>query len=90
MLAYERVTLYGVPLVADRLVGYGAVDPALARGAVHPALVYGGRDTRHALPREPPAARRGRGSWSTGPGAGTWSTSTRSSTSTTPAWAPTW
>ena len=30
-MAYERVTLYGVPLVADRLVSYGKVDPALAR-----------------------------------------------------------
>ena len=26
-MAYERVTLYGVPLVADRLVSYGQVDP---------------------------------------------------------------
>ncbi|MBF4160209.1 ATP-dependent RNA helicase HrpA [Nocardioides sp. CBS4Y-1] len=31
VMAHERVTLYGVPLVADRLVGYGQVDPALAR-----------------------------------------------------------
>ena len=27
-MAYERVTLYGVPLVADRLVHYGKVDRA--------------------------------------------------------------
>ena len=27
VMAYERVTLYGVPLVADRLVAYGTVDP---------------------------------------------------------------
>ena len=26
-MAHERVTLYGVPLVADRLVAYGKVDP---------------------------------------------------------------
>jgi ATP-dependent helicase HrpA len=31
VLAHERVTLYGVPLVADRLISYGKVDVALAR-----------------------------------------------------------
>ena len=29
VMAHERVTLYGVPLVADRLVNYGKVDPEL-------------------------------------------------------------
>ena len=36
-MAYERVTLYGVPLVADRLVTYGKVDRGAGARAVHPA-----------------------------------------------------
>jgi ATP-dependent helicase HrpA len=48
VMAYERVTLYGVPLVADRLVSYGSVDPALARELfLRHALVYGEWSTRH-------------------------------------------
>ncbi|MDF1604032.1 ATP-dependent RNA helicase HrpA [Nocardioides sp. YIM 152315] len=48
VLAYERVTLYGVPLVADRLVSYGKVDAALARELfIRHALVYGEWHTRH-------------------------------------------
>ena len=48
VMAYERVTLYGVPLVADRLVSYGKVDPALARELfIRHALVYGEWTTRH-------------------------------------------
>lgn len=50
VLAYERVTLYGVPLVADRLVSYGKVDPALARELfIRHALVYGEWQTRHTF-----------------------------------------
>ncbi|MCW2766017.1 MAG: hrpA [Nocardioides sp.] len=42
VMAYERVTLYGVPLVADRLISYGKVDVALARELfIRHALVYG-------------------------------------------------
>ncbi|HET6561143.1 MAG TPA: ATP-dependent RNA helicase HrpA [Marmoricola sp.] len=48
VLAYERVTLYGVPLVADRLVSYGKVDPEVARELfVRHALVQGEWQTRH-------------------------------------------
>jgi len=48
VMAYERVTLYGVPLVADRLVAYGRVDPALARELfIRHALVYGEWNSRH-------------------------------------------
>ncbi len=48
VLAYERVTLYGVPLVADRLVSYGSVDAPLARELfLRHALVYGEWETRH-------------------------------------------
>ncbi len=42
VMAYERVTLYGVPLVADRLVQYGTVDQAVARELfIRHALVQG-------------------------------------------------
>jgi len=48
VMAYERVTLYGVPLVADRLVSYGKVAPELARELfIRHALVYGEWQTRH-------------------------------------------
>ena len=41
-MAHERVTLYGVPLVADRLISYGKVDRALSRELfIRHALVYG-------------------------------------------------
>jgi ATP-dependent helicase HrpA len=42
VMAYERVTLFGVPLVADRPVAFGKVDPALSRELfIRHALVYG-------------------------------------------------
>ncbi|HWU22011.1 MAG TPA: ATP-dependent RNA helicase HrpA [Nocardioides sp.] len=48
VMARERVTLYGVPLAADRLVSYGTVDPPLARELfIRHALVYGEWATRH-------------------------------------------
>ncbi|KQW49124.1 ATP-dependent RNA helicase HrpA [Nocardioides sp. Root1257] len=48
VLAHERVTLYGVPLVADRLVSYGKVDVPLSRELfIRHALVYGEWHTRH-------------------------------------------
>ncbi len=47
-MAHERVTLYGVPLVADRLVSYGKVDVALSRELfIRHALVYGEWTSRH-------------------------------------------
>lgn len=53
VMAHERVTLYGVPLVADRLVNYGRVDPELARELfIRHALVYGEWDTRHRFLKE--------------------------------------
>ncbi|WP_240181894.1 ATP-dependent RNA helicase HrpA [Nocardioides sp. 616] len=46
--ALEKVTLYGVPLVADRRVNYGRIDPALSRELfIRHALVYGEWETRH-------------------------------------------
>lgn len=48
VMARERVTLYGVPLVADRLVSYGTVDPPLARELfIRHALVQGEWESRH-------------------------------------------
>ncbi|WP_170981705.1 ATP-dependent RNA helicase HrpA [Nocardioides dongxiaopingii] len=47
VMAHERVTLYGVPLVADRLVQFGTIDRALARELfIRHALVYGEWSTR--------------------------------------------
>ncbi len=50
VLAHERVTLYGVPLVADRLVNYGTQDPAVARELfIRHALVQGEWHSRHTF-----------------------------------------
>ncbi len=50
VMARERVTLYGVPLVADRLVSYGKVDRELSRELfIRHALVYGEWSTRHGF-----------------------------------------
>ncbi|WP_280490635.1 ATP-dependent RNA helicase HrpA [Nocardia carnea] len=46
--AYERVTLYGVPLVTGRLVDYGRIDPRTTRELfLRHALVQGEWQTRH-------------------------------------------
>ncbi|HEY0902510.1 MAG TPA: ATP-dependent RNA helicase HrpA [Marmoricola sp.] len=48
VMAYERVTLYGVPLVVDRLVSYGKHDPATARDLfIRHALVQREWHSRH-------------------------------------------
>jgi len=48
VMAHEKVTLYGVPLIADRLVNFGSVDPAFSRELfIRHALVYGEWHTRH-------------------------------------------
>ncbi len=50
VVAVERVTLYGVPIVAGRTVGYGRIAPELSRDLfVRHALVEGDWDTRHAF-----------------------------------------
>ncbi|UFS96946.1 ATP-dependent RNA helicase HrpA [Nocardia huaxiensis] len=49
-LAYERVTLYGVPLVTQRRVDFGRIDPELARELfIRHALVQGEWQTKHAF-----------------------------------------
>ena len=53
VMAYEKATLYGVPLVADRLVSYGKVDPEVARELfIRHALVYGEWRSNHRFLRE--------------------------------------
>jgi ATP-dependent RNA helicase HrpA len=50
VVAAERVTLYGVPLVVGRKVNYGRIDPELSRELfIRHALVEGDWDTRHAF-----------------------------------------
>lgn len=52
-MAHEKVTLYGVPLVADRVVGYGRIDPVGAREIfIQHALVEGDWRTRHHFFRD--------------------------------------
>ncbi|YAL84356.1 ATP-dependent RNA helicase HrpA [Dermacoccaceae bacterium W4C1] len=52
-VAAERVTLYGVPLVAGRQVAYGAIDPELSRELfIRHALVEGDWETRHRFFRD--------------------------------------
>src|SRR3954452_10463447 len=48
VVATERVTLYGLPIVAGRSVSYAKLDPVLARDLfIRSALVEGDWDTRH-------------------------------------------
>jgi ATP-dependent helicase HrpA len=47
-MAYERVTLYGIPLVTQRPVQYGAIDPEVSRELfIRHALVQGEWHTQH-------------------------------------------
>ncbi len=58
-VATERVTLYGVPLVADRTVQYARVDAAAAREIfLRQALVEGEWEPQHAFWRENQALLR--------------------------------
>ncbi|MGI5120714.1 ATP-dependent RNA helicase HrpA [Marinactinospora thermotolerans] len=48
VMAYERVTLYGVPIVAQRKVNYGRIDPEVSRELfIRHALVEGDWQTHH-------------------------------------------
>ncbi|WP_033217337.1 ATP-dependent RNA helicase HrpA [Kitasatospora phosalacinea] len=48
VLAYEKVTLYGLPVVAQRKVNYGRIDPELCRELfIRTALVEGDWETHH-------------------------------------------
>lgn len=50
VMASEKVTLYGLPIVASRQVNYGVIDPLLCRELfIRHALVEGDWNTRHAF-----------------------------------------
>ena len=63
VMAHERVTLYGVPLVADRHGQLRPDRPGVVARALHPARARARRvvDAPAVLRREPAAARGGRG-----------------------------
>ena len=53
VMATERVTLYGIPLVVGRKVGYHQIDPIMSRELfIRHALVEGDWDTRHHFFRD--------------------------------------
>ena len=84
VVATERVTLYGLPIVAGRTVAYGRIDPALSRDLfLRRALVEGEWDTRHRFFAETSSSsRRSRRSRSAPAGATFSSTTRRCTTST--------
>ena len=48
VMAYEKVMLFGIPLVAKRLVNYSHIDPVVSRELfIRSALVEGEWETRH-------------------------------------------
>jgi ATP-dependent helicase HrpA len=50
VMAYERVTLYGIPVVAQRKVSFAHIAPVLSREMfLRSALVEGDWDTQHAF-----------------------------------------
>ena len=50
VVATERVTLFGLPIVTDRKIAYGKIDPVVARELfIRSALVEGDWDTKHAF-----------------------------------------
>ena len=69
VMAYEKVTLYGVPIVAQRKVNYGRIDPETSRDLfIRNALVEG--RLAHApqvLRGQPQTPHRGRGVGAPGP-----------------------
>ncbi|GAA4564350.1 ATP-dependent RNA helicase HrpA [Micromonospora coerulea] len=53
VMAYEKVTLYGIPLVTSRKVNFGRIDPALSRELfIRHALVEGDWQTHHQFWRD--------------------------------------
>ncbi|ENM3989953.1 ATP-dependent RNA helicase HrpA [Vibrio cholerae] len=50
VMAYEKVMLYGIPIVPKRLVNYCTIDPVLSREIfIRSALVEGDWETKHAF-----------------------------------------
>jgi ATP-dependent helicase HrpA len=53
VVASERVTLYGLPIVTSRTVAYGRIDPQASRELfIRRALVQGDWETRHHFMRD--------------------------------------
>ena len=53
VIADEKVTLYGVPIVAARPVNYGSIDPTISREIfIQSALVEGDWNTKHKFFKE--------------------------------------
>ncbi|MFI7551077.1 ATP-dependent RNA helicase HrpA [Micromonospora sediminimaris] len=53
VMAYEKVTLFGVPLVTSRKVNFGRIDPTLSRELfIRHALVEGDWSTHHQFWRD--------------------------------------
>lgn len=53
VMASEQVTLFGLPIVTERKVNYGKIDPVVSRELfIRHALVEGDWQTRHAFFRE--------------------------------------
>ncbi|MFG3599723.1 ATP-dependent RNA helicase HrpA [Micromonospora chersina] len=53
VMAYEKVTLYGIPIVTSRKVNFGRIDPALSRELfIRHALVEGDWQTHHQFWRD--------------------------------------
>ncbi len=50
VMAYEKVMIYGIPIVAKRKINYGAIDVPVCREIfIRSALVEGDWDNRHAF-----------------------------------------
>ncbi|MGW5669576.1 ATP-dependent RNA helicase HrpA [Micromonospora sp. NPDC003776] len=53
VMAYEKVTLYGIPIVTSRKVNFGRIDPGLSRELfIRHALVEGDWQTHHQFWRD--------------------------------------
>jgi ATP-dependent helicase HrpA len=53
VIATEKVTLYGIPIVADRTVNFASIDPGTSRELfIRHALVEGDWETRHHFFRD--------------------------------------
>ncbi len=53
VMAYEKVTLYGIPIVAKRLISYGNIDAVVSREIfIRSALVEGDWESKHAFYRQ--------------------------------------
>jgi ATP-dependent RNA helicase HrpA len=53
VIATEKVTLYGIPIVADRTVNFASIDPGISRELfIRHALVEGDWETRHHFFRD--------------------------------------